>query len=63
LSAFNEGAGLKAEWFTIPGKNDFFKITKEIHNALQGKSYNFPFSHRKKYLNHIERVTKLMRDM
>lgn len=28
--------GVDAEWKTIEGKNDFFKITKKIHNALHG---------------------------
>jgi len=58
-----KGVGLKASWYTIPPREDFFKITKEIHNALQGKSYDFPFSHRKKYLRHIERSAQLMKDM
>ena len=58
-----KGVGLKAGWYTIPGREDFFKITKEIHNALQGKAYDFPFFHRKKYLNHIERSAQLMQDM
>lgn len=58
-----KGIGLKAEWYTIPARNDFFKITKEIHNALQGKEYGFPFAHRKKYLRHIERSACLMQEM
>ncbi|MDP3990749.1 MAG: glycosyltransferase [Candidatus Nealsonbacteria bacterium] len=58
-----KGVGLKAEWYTIPPQDDFFKVTKEMHNALQGKNYDFPFSHRKKYLRHMERTAKLMQDM
>lgn len=58
-----KGIGIRAEWYTIPGRNDFFKITKEIHNALQGKDYSFPFSHRKKYLNYLKRTAKIMQDM
>jgi len=58
-----KGAGLKAEWYTIPPREDFFKITKEIHNALQGKEYTFPFWHRVRYLEHMERSAFLMRDM
>ena len=58
-----KGVGIKASWYTIPPQEDFFKITKEIHNALQGKSYDFPFSHRKRYLRHIERSAQLMEDM
>jgi trehalose synthase len=29
-------AGLQAEWGIIHGQEDFFKVTKKIHNALQG---------------------------
>lgn len=58
-----KGVGIKAEWYTIPPQEDFFKITKEIHNALQGKTYGFPFLHRKRYINHTERIAELMQDM
>jgi trehalose synthase len=58
-----KGAGIKAEWYTIPPREDFFKITKEIHNALQGKEYVLPFPHRVRYLKHIETSASLMRDM
>ena len=58
-----KGVGIRAKWYTIPPRDDFFKITKEIHNALQGKSYDFPFSHRKRYLHHMERTVQLMGDM
>ncbi len=58
-----KGVGIKAEWYTIPPREDFFKITKEIHNALQGKEYILPFWHRVRYLQHIETSASLMRDM
>jgi len=58
-----KGVGIQAEWHTIPSREDFFKITKEIHNALQGKEYTFPFWHRVRYLQHIERSAYLMRDI
>jgi len=58
-----KGVGLKAEWYTIPPREDFFRITKEIHNALQGKEYIFPFWHRVRYLKHVETTANLMRDM
>lgn len=58
-----KGVGLKAEWYTIPPREDFFKITKEIHNALQGQEYTFPFWHRVRYLEHMERSAFLMKDM
>lgn len=58
-----KGIGIAAEWYTIPPREDFFKITKEVHNALQGKDYAFPFWHRVKYLHHIEASARLMKDM
>jgi len=58
-----KGVGIKAEWYTIPPREDFFKITKEIHNALQGKEYVIPFWHRVRYLKHMETTASLMRDM
>lgn len=58
-----KGTGIKAQWYTIPPREDFFRITKEIHNALQGKEYIFPFWHRVRYLQHIERAASLMKDM
>jgi len=58
-----KGTGMNAEWYTIPPKNDFFKITKEIHNGLQGKPYNFPEEHKKEYIEHTKRIAELMKDM
>lgn len=58
-----KGVGIKADWYTIPPREDFFKITKEIHNALQGKEYVIPFWHRVKYLEHIEKSASLMKGM
>src|SRR3989338_5364949 len=46
-----KGVGVKAEWYTIPPQENFFEITKKMHNALQGEDYNFPFAARKKYLS------------
>src|ERR1051325_5601737 len=28
--------GLNAEWHVVAGENEFFKVTKKIHNGLQG---------------------------
>ena len=39
-----KGVGIRAQWYTIPPKEDFFEITKKMHNALQGQDYGFPFS-------------------
>ena len=63
LTPLLKGLGLNADWYTIPGREDFFEITKEMHNALQGKTYEFTFAHRKRYLEHMERSASLMQDM
>lgn len=63
LVPLTKGLGLEAEWYTIPPQNSFFEITKKMHNALQGKDYEFPFSARKKYMLHMARTADLMREM
>src|SRR4029450_9941332 len=34
-------AGLDAEWRIIHGEDEFFNVTKKIHNALQGSPIGF----------------------
>jgi trehalose synthase len=36
LLAYARGAGVDARWVTIGGDEDFFRITKRIHNRLHG---------------------------
>ena len=38
LLAYARGAGVDARWLTIGGDEDFFRITKRIHNNLHGAS-------------------------
>jgi trehalose synthase len=33
--------GIQADWKVISGTDDFFKVTKAMHNALQGKPYDW----------------------
>jgi trehalose synthase len=42
--------GICCEWKVISGNNNFFNITKRIHNALQGKKLEFPEEDLKKYI-------------
>ncbi len=42
--------GIKAEWKVIHGDEQFFNITKNIHNALQGSGHNLSATERKHYL-------------
>jgi len=58
-----KGVGLKAKWYTIPANEKFFKVTKQIHNALQGKNDDFPLSDQRIYLEHTKKISQLMKDM
>lgn len=42
--------GINAEWRVISGDEKFFKVTKNIHNALQGGAYSIDAEDRETYL-------------
>jgi trehalose synthase len=44
------GLGVDAEWKVISGDQQFFNVTKEIHNALQGARYRLTERDREVYL-------------
>jgi trehalose synthase len=46
--------GLKAEWKTIKGSDEFFTVTKTIHNGLQGMSIPLTDQMKKTYLEYNE---------
>lgn len=53
------GLGLKAEWRSLPGiPSDFYRITKAIHNGLQGHSHRLSQSSWKLYENFNRQITK-----
>lgn len=58
-----KGLGLEAEWYTIPPQNSFFEITKEMHNALQGKDYELSSSVKKEYMFYMAKIADSMREM
>ncbi len=58
-----KGAGLETSWHTIPPQKEFFEITKQIHNALQGEKNRLPESLKKNYLEYIKEVSALIKDM
>ncbi len=43
--------GIDVEWRLIHGSPDFFRITKAMHNALQGAAYDFSAADRSLYLD------------
>lgn len=36
-----KGLGVETEWYCIQGNGDFFRVTKNIHNSLQGGTWQF----------------------
>ncbi len=42
--------GIKASWYVIKGRKDFFKVTKKIHNALQGGLLPLTSSEKRKHI-------------
>ncbi len=57
-----KGLGIKAEWQIIPPRKKFFNLTKELHNALQGKEFALDFHSRRLYQRYIEKTASLMLD-
>jgi trehalose synthase len=54
--------GIDAEWLTIPPDDDFFNVTKEMHNTLQGKKADLTPEQEGIYTRYNERLAKLMKD-
>lgn len=52
--------GLKVDWRVIAGDSAFFKITKQIHNALQGGEVPLTGEDRERYLADSDRKARLM---
>ena len=53
---------IEADWLVIPGHQDFFDITKGIHNALQGADVDWTEDAKANYLRHNESVAELLTD-
>jgi len=58
-----KGVGIDACWYVIPPGRNFFGLTKEIHNALQGKEYLLSFQSRRLYHYYMKRAAKEILDM
>ena len=58
-----KGVGLHAGWYVVPPNQEFFRITKQIHNAIQGKDYQFSFQEKKYYIEYNQKIAEWMDDM
>jgi trehalose synthase len=47
--------GIEAEWKVIKGSNEFFNVTKTIHNGLQGMDISLTDQMKKTYLEYNEK--------
>lgn len=48
--------GLDSNWFVLRAPKQFFRVTKKIHNLLQGESGMLTVSEKRTYLNHLHLV-------
>src|SRR6266705_612201 len=51
--------GLRADWRIIRGDADFFRVTKLIHNGLQGAEHDLTAGDREVYLANSTRIAQL----
>jgi trehalose synthase len=54
------GLGIKAEWRVIAADTPFFKVTKNVHNALQGAEMELTREAQEIYAGHNERNAELL---
>ena len=57
-----QDAGLEVEWRIIRGADDFFNVTKTIHNALQGDEHGLAESHHEIFRRYQELNARELRD-
>jgi trehalose synthase len=55
--------GLKSSWYVIPPNDDFFEITKSIHNFMQGKPGNLTKGQKKLYLEYNRYIGELLSEI
>jgi len=49
-----KGLGINSQWFILEGSDQFFKITKTLHNLLQGEPQKLRLRDIFDYLNNVE---------
>lgn len=56
LVPLQKSVGLDASWYAMKGEEDFFNISKNIHNGLQGEGRELTEEEKNLYLKHNEKV-------
>jgi len=52
--------GINTEWSTIKADDDFFQVTKNLHNSLQGGAWQFTAQAHEIYLHQNKRIAEAM---
>jgi trehalose synthase len=52
--------GVKTEWKILEGSHDFFTITKNFHNGLQGEPHTFPEKEKALYIRTSEEFARML---
>ena len=60
LIPLSRAVGLDAQWYVLPPDDQFFQVTKRMHNWLQGKSGHLSRQDREAYLSYSSRVARRM---
>jgi len=55
--------GLDSRWYVIPPNEKFFKVTKEIHNFLQGKKGDLTKQQKQTYLEYSKFLAGLLAEI
>lgn len=55
-------AGIDAEWYVLPPDDDFFEVTKTIHNHLQGKPGELTAKQKAVYRDYSKKLANLMEE-
>ncbi len=59
LTALQRDLGMEAEWHVLSGNDDFFDLTKRLHNGLQGMEMDFTPDQTGVYLRTLEANTEV----
>lgn len=58
LVPLSRDVGLDARWYVLPPDDDFFDVTKRMHNWLQGHPGRLVSEHKRAYLGHLKRIAE-----
>ena len=57
------GVGIDTQWYVIPPEKNFFNLTKQLHNALQGGNFVLNSHSRRLYQDYMKRLSRMMRNV